>query len=93
MERVSRTPEEVEKLLKLSDLLREAVLTTKEEWAKEDFSKPSTAAVEGGDMARVLPSRRLWEAEKTIEAITGSLVELVLEPHQRIQQVLTLYLE
>ncbi|KAI2622395.1 S-adenosyl-L-methionine-dependent methyltransferase [Hypoxylon sp. NC1633] len=90
MERFPRTPEEADKLLKLSDQLREAALTVKEEWAKEDFSK---GPVESEDTARLLPSHRLWEAEKTIEAISGSLVELVSEPYQRVQQILTLFIE
>ena len=37
MERYPRTPEEAEKLMKLCDLLRDAALTVKEEWAQEDF--------------------------------------------------------
>ena len=92
MERFPRTPEEAEKLLKLSDLLRDAALIVKEEWAKEDFPMSSTTVGEE-DTARLLPSRKLWEAEKTIEAISGSLVELVSEPAQRIQQVLSLFME
>ena len=92
MERYPRTPEEAEKLMKLCDLLRDAALTVKEEWAQEDFSRSSTT-VEGADTARLLPSRKLWEAEKTIEAISGSLVELISEPYQHIQQLLTSYME
>ncbi|GKZ28708.1 hypothetical protein AbraIFM66950_011775 [Aspergillus brasiliensis] len=90
MERLPRTPEEADKLLSLSDLLRDAALTVKEEWAKEDFSNKQQSN-QGG--ARLLPSARLWEAQRTIEAISGALVELVCEPSQRIQQVLTLYWE
>ncbi|KAI1367012.1 S-adenosyl-L-methionine-dependent methyltransferase [Xylaria arbuscula] len=90
MERFSRTAEDAEKLLQLSDLLREAALTVKDEWAKEDFS---STAKEGGDTSKLLPSHNLWKAEKTIEAISGALVELVSEPYQRIQQVLTEYIE
>lgn len=88
MERLPRTAAEAEKILVLSDLLRNAALTVKEEWAKEDFSVSLLK-----DSARLLPSRRLWEAERTIEAVSGALVELVCEPNQRIQQVLSLYSE
>ncbi|KAI1779176.1 hypothetical protein F4818DRAFT_403558 [Hypoxylon cercidicola] len=91
MERFPRSPEEASKLLKLSDQLREAALTVQGEWAKEDFSGPVTG--EGQDTARILPSHKLWEAEKTIEAISGSLVELVSEPYQRVQQILTQFME
>lgn len=91
MERFPRSREEANKLLKLSDQLRDAALTVQEEWAKEDFSGP--LAADGKDTARVLPSHKLWEAEKTIEAISGSLVELVSEPYQRVQQILTQFME
>jgi hypothetical protein len=99
MERFPRTSEEADKLLQLSDLLREAALTVKKEWAKEDFAVSSTSkgvvgnSFSGEDSARLLPSRELWEAEKTIESISGALVELVTEPYQRIQQVLSIFME
>ncbi|KAI4225567.1 MAG: hypothetical protein L6R36_003818 [Xanthoria steineri] len=88
MERHPRSPEEADKLLLLADLLRDAALTVKDEWAKEDFSAPAVQ-----DTARILPSPRLWEATRTIESISGALVELVCEPNQRIQQVLTQFFE
>lgn len=101
MERFPRTSEDADKLLKLSDLLRDAALTVKEEWSKEVFDGPSdipNGKASGGHhsheaTARILPSRKLWDAERTIEAVSGVLVELVSEPHQRIQQVLTQYME
>lgn len=84
MDRLPRTADEADKLITLSNLLRDAALTVKEEWTKEDFSGPAVQ-----ETVRIMPSARLWEASKTIEAISGSLVELVSEPCQRIQQVLT----
>jgi hypothetical protein len=90
MERLPHTPQDADNLLKLSDLLREAALTVKEEWAREDFSG---SAQDGKDTAHLLPSRRLWDAERTIEAVSGALVELVAEPQQRIQQVLAQFME
>ncbi|KAL8850368.1 MAG: hypothetical protein Q9221_004688 [Calogaya cf. arnoldii] len=80
MERLPRSREEADKLLLLADLLRDQALIVKEEWAKEDFSGPAF-----NDTARILPSVRLWEATKTIETISGGLVELVCEPNQRVQ--------
>ena len=88
MERLPRNPEEADKLLLLADLLRDAALTVKEEWAQEDFSRPADK-----DTARILPSVRLWEATKTIETISGAVVELVCEPNQRVLQILTQYFE
>lgn len=95
MERLPRRTQDAEKLLQLSDLLRQAALTVKEEWALEDFSTATTDGKDkiNKDAACLLPSRKLWEAERTIEAVSGALVELVAEPHQRIQQVLAEYME
>ena len=89
MERLPHTPQDADELLRLSDLLREAALTVKEEWAKEDFSSKDDSV----DNARILPSHNLWNAERTIEAVSGALVELVAEPHQRIQQILAEFME
>ena len=89
MERLPRSPSEADQLLQLSNLLHNAALTVKEEWAKEDF--PASPSVQ--DTARILPSVRLWEATKTIEAVSGALVELVCEPNQRVQQVLGQFFE
>lgn len=108
MERLPRSSEEADKLLALSDLLRSAALTVKEEWVKEDFLAPASTPAPSqpqshlaadaskhttADTARILPSPRLWEAEKTIETVSGALVELTCEPNQRIQQLLTSYFE
>lgn len=100
MDRLPRTHEDADKLIRLSELLQQAALTVKEEWAREDFSgvasngasgEPNGHHAEG--TARVLPSRKLWEAQRTIEAVSGALVELVSEPNQRIQQTLSQFLE
>lgn len=91
MNRLPRTPDDAEKLLQLSDLLRQTALTIKEEWANETFAP--TSKTQNHDSARLLPSRKLWDAERTVEAISGALVELVSEPQQRIQQVATSFFE
>ncbi|KAI4098278.1 MAG: hypothetical protein LQ339_006537 [Xanthoria mediterranea] len=88
MECHPRSPEAADKLLLLADLLRNAALTVKDEWAEEDFSAPAVQ-----DTARILPSPRLWEATRTIESISGALVELVCETDQRVQQVLLQFFE
>jgi hypothetical protein len=89
MERLPHTLKDADELLRLSDLLHEAALTIKDEWAKEDFSYQDDSK----DTARILPSHKLWNAERTVEAVTGALVELVAEPHQRIQQILAEFME
>ncbi|CAN9179538.1 unnamed protein product [Alternaria sp. RS040] len=89
MERLPHTLKDADELLRLSDLLQEAALTIKDEWSKENFSYQDKSK----DTARILPSHRLWNAERTIEAVTGAIVELVAEPHQRIQQILAEFME
>lgn len=89
MERLPHTPKDADELLRLSDLLREVAVIIKDEWAKEDFSYQD----DNKDSSRILPSHKLWNAERTVEAVTGSLVELVAEPHQRIQQILAEFME
>lgn len=88
MKRRPRSAKEADQLLALSECLRSVALTVMEEWAKEDFSAsaPSPSQFLSAasatkdttntytDTARVLPSARLWEAEKTIEAVSGTLV-------------------
>ncbi|KAL1850966.1 hypothetical protein Daus18300_012757 [Diaporthe australafricana] len=102
MERVPHTSEDAEKLLRLADLIQQAALTIKSEWAREDFTVPRMpnlgvkkqhSQVHSEDRARDLPSRKLWDAQRIIEAASGALVELVVEPSQRIQQVLSQFLE
>lgn len=100
MDRLPRTHEDADKLIRLSELLQQAALTVKEEWAREDFSGVASNGASGEPnghhaqgTARVLPSRELWDAQRTIEAVSGALVELVSEPNQRIQQALSQFLE
>lgn len=104
MDRLPRTNQDADKLIRLSELLQQAALTVKEEWAREDFSGVASNGASNGasgepnghhaeGTARVLPSRKLWDAQRTIEALSGALVELVSEPNQRIQQALSQFLE
>ncbi|KAL2812961.1 S-adenosyl-L-methionine-dependent methyltransferase [Aspergillus granulosus] len=94
MERFPRTCADAEQLLKLADLLKEAALVIADEWKREDFSTTGSAADLGSqDSARVLPSPRLHEAQRTVLAITGAATELVAEPYSRIQEVGCQYFE
>lgn len=104
MERAPRTLADAVRLIKLADLLKESVLNVVDEWAKESYPEPvvtSKATTNGTtrnsysseDTARVLPSRKLHQAQRTILAITGAVTELIVEPQSRIQELGCQYLE
>lgn len=100
MERFPRSLDEAVKLLQLSDLLRESSQTIIEEWSKESFeSAPKDVPKENGlnqntrDTSRILPSRKLHEAQRAALSIPGVLTELVSEPCSRIQEVSSQYWE
>ncbi|KKA24443.1 O-methyltransferase [Rasamsonia emersonii CBS 393.64] len=90
MERFPRSSPDAESLLQLVDLLKQSANTVIEEWKKEDFTKGKGGSQ---DTPAVLPSHRLHQAQRTILAITGALVELVAEPYSRIQEVGCQYFE
>lgn len=92
MERSSKTTIDVVNLLKTSELLTECVRNVIEEWSKEPRPSGSGKLSDGGE-AKVLPSRKLHEAQRTILAISGTLTELVSEPPSRIIEVACQYWE
>ncbi|TDZ37504.1 O-methyltransferase tpcA [Colletotrichum spinosum] len=85
MSRSPGTEADARQLLGLVDLLRDAVVTVTQEWEKE-----RTASATGTAEQQVVPSLPLFEAQRTIEAIAGTLISLVAEPAHRVQQVMTL---
>ncbi|KAH9225206.1 hypothetical protein K456DRAFT_1755521 [Colletotrichum gloeosporioides 23] len=85
---MSRSPgseSEARQLLGLVDLLRESVLTVTQQWEKERNSSVTEDSAQ-----QTVPSPDLFEAQRRIEAIAGTLIALVAEPSHRIQQVMTL---
>jgi hypothetical protein len=102
MERFPRTSAEADQLIHMSKLLSEAVQTVTEEWKKESFSKKQTngsngvkGATSNGDIstADILPSWPLYQAQRTIHALTGALTELVAEPPHRLTELMGQYWE
>jgi hypothetical protein len=69
-------------LLKTSDLLASSVRTIINEWSKED-----------GNNNIQLPSHKLYQAQRTVSAITGTLTELVADPASRVIEVACQYWE
>ena len=92
MERSSKSALDVVNLVKTSELLTETVRIVIDEWSKEPQVSGSGQANDGG-APKVLPSRRLHDAQRTILAIAGTLTELVSEPPSRVIEVACQYWE
>lgn len=95
MERFPRTLTDAVRLIQLSNLLKASALTVIDEWAKETECKLGKGSIDPSshDSPRLLPSRKLHDAQRTILAVTGALTELVAEPYSRIQEVACQYWE
>jgi hypothetical protein len=95
MERPLSSVPEASQLLQLADLLSTTVRTIIDEWALEHTPTTTTApsplgadpASSAANSTRILPSQRLYEAQRTIAAITGKLTELVSEPSARVIEI------
>lgn len=83
MERKPRTAQDAAQLLQLSELLTSSIQTVISEWSDESKKTPVPA----------IPSHVLFEAQRTILAITGALTELVSEPPSRINEVTSQFWE
>ncbi|KAL4963710.1 O-methyltransferase tpcA [Aspergillus stella-maris] len=94
MERFPHNSADARHLLQLAELFKQAAEIIVDEWSKEDFSVSNGVKSLGSQSsARVLPSHRLHEAQRTVLAITGAATELVVEPYSRIQEVACQYFE
>ncbi|PWY93216.1 S-adenosyl-L-methionine-dependent methyltransferase [Aspergillus sclerotioniger CBS 115572] len=74
-------------LLQLLDLTKQSIHQIIAEWAK--VSKPGDARENGDELV----SRELFEAQRTLIAATGKLVELVSSPSDRLLEVSSQYNE
>ncbi|KAL8751754.1 MAG: hypothetical protein Q9199_006209, partial [Rusavskia elegans] len=83
MPRPTRSLKDAAELLELSELFNNNVQTVIQEWAKEQEPNASN----DGASPDMLPSLRLYEAQRTLLALTGKLTELVAEPSLRIMEV------
>lgn len=83
MSRPTKTLTAGAQLLRLSDLLTSNIQIVIQEWAKEQQPSASNDGASPG----TLPSRRLYEAQRTLLGLTGTLTELIAEPSLRILEV------
>ncbi|KAG2419142.1 hypothetical protein HFD88_002246 [Aspergillus terreus] len=90
------TLSDAHQLLQLADLTQDSIHRIIGEWAKLPTSAPGTqgkGSSPGGDSEANLPSRALFEAQRTLLATTGKLVELISSPSSRLLEVSSQYNE
>lgn len=79
-------------LLQLADVTRDSIQRIIAEWAKlPESSANSQMSVDESEAS--LPSRELFEAQRTLIGATGKLVELVSSPASRLLEVSSQYNE
>lgn len=83
MSRVIKSLADGVRLLQVSHLLTQNIQIVLQEWAAEQ----KAGASNDGAPPDILPSRRLYEAQRTLLALTGTLTELIVEPSLRIMEV------
>lgn len=95
-----RTIQEAHQLLQLLELTQKSIHQIIGEWAKESSTEPLEKASnklgtteKRKDSSSSLPSRELYEARRTLLAVTGKLVELVADPSERLLEVSSSYNE
>jgi hypothetical protein len=86
------TISDAHQLLQLADLTRDSIHRIIAEWAKAPVSS-STNEGSADESEQSLPSRELFEAQRTLIATTGKLVELVSSPSSRLLEVSSQYNE
>lgn len=79
-------------LLQLADITRDSIHRIIAEWAKlPESSGSSQPSIDESEAS--LPSRELFEAQRTLIGATGKLVELVSSPASRLLEVSSQYNE
>lgn len=85
MQRQPKIIQDAVQLLQVAELVSTTARTIIEEWSKE------SAGIE--ELAGVLPSHKLYEAQRILLAATGKITELVVEPSSRLIEVSSQYFE
>ncbi|KAJ5990773.1 hypothetical protein N7522_010980 [Penicillium canescens] len=87
------TLSDVHQLLELVDLTRDSVQRIIGEWAKLPVSSSCKQDGPADESEASLPSRELFEAQRTLIAASGKFVELVSSPSSRLLEVSSQYNE
>lgn len=85
MQRQPKSIQDAVQLLQVAELVSTTARTIIEEWSKE------SAGIE--ELSGVLPSHKLYEAQRILLAATGKITELVVEPSSRLIEVSSQYFE
>ncbi len=85
MERKQKTLTDAAELVQLTGLISSTSNKLLEEWGKEAGANTSES--------RSLPSRQLYEAQRTLLAAAGKLTELISEPSSRLIEVSSSFFE
>ncbi|KAL4890073.1 S-adenosyl-L-methionine-dependent methyltransferase [Aspergillus ambiguus] len=87
------TLSDAHQLLQLASITNDSVQRIIAEWAKLPASPFGSQGALVGESEANLPSRELFEAQRTLIAATGKLVELVSSPSSRLLEVSSQYNE
>lgn len=87
MQRQPKSLKDASRLLQLIDLLSKTGRQIIDEWSKESEQDDESS------LSKILPSHELYDLQRTVLAITGSLTELISEPSSRLLEVSTQYFE
>ena len=83
MSRVPKSLNDGIQLLQISALITKHTQTVIEEWAREQ----QEGASNDGASPDILPSQSLYQAQRALLALTGTLTELITDPSLRIMEV------
>lgn len=87
------TLSDAHQLLQLVNVTRDSIHRVIAEWAKPPASSSSEQGGGIDESEANLPSHELFEAQRTLIAATGKLVELVSSPSSRLLEVSSQYNE
>ncbi|KAG2416263.1 hypothetical protein HFD88_007456 [Aspergillus terreus] len=93
MERQPKSLSDAVQLLQTTEIISKCTQTIIAEWSNEaeTFKKRASSGRAGAEL--VLPSHELFNAQRTITAAIGKLIELVSEPSVRILEIAGQYQE
>lgn len=94
MPRQPKTLQDAVKLVQLIELISSTSRTLLDEWAKESADSNGDRIDDAASpLSQSLPSRSLYQAQRTLLAAAGVLTELVSEPSNRLLEVSSSYFE
>lgn len=94
MQRQPKSVQETSQLLQLTALMSTVAQTIIDEWSKESTKSIKNGKDDDGvSVPGLLPSRRLYESQRTMLAAAGMLPEVVADPSNRLLEISSQYFE